>query len=282
MIRDIITIDEDLCTGCGECIPGCPEGALQIIDNKARLVSDLSCDGLGACIGHCPTGAMKIEKREAEPYDEKAVMENIVKAGENTILAHLKHLKDHGETGFLNEALEYLKENGIENPMDKNTEKKPEIPVLGGCPGSRAMSFNEKSSNTSSSSEEVPSELRQWPVQMHLVSPEAPYFKNSDVLIAADCTAFSLGGFHGKLLKGKSLGIACPKLDDGLDTYYEKIKTMIDRSSINTLTVAIMEVPCCGGLLAIAQKAVNDADRKIPLKKIVVGIQGEIINESWV
>lgn len=203
MIRDILKIDEDLCTGCGLCVPSCHEGALQIIDGKARLVSELMCDGLGACIGYCPEGAITIEKREAEPYNETRVIENI-------------------------------------------------------------------------------SELRHWPVQMHLINPNASYFRNSDLLVAADCVAYSTGGFHSRFLKGKSLVIACPKLDQNTEIYIEKLKTLIDNAGVNTITVMMMEVPCCSGLLRMIKAAGLQANRKVPVKQIIIGLKGEILKEEWI
>lgn len=277
MKRSIIKIDEEKCTGCGLCIPNCHEGALQIIDNKARLISDLFCDGLGACIGHCPEGAMTIEEREAEPYDEKKVMDIIVTQGDNTIRAHLAHLKDHGEMGYYQEALDYLKEKNITINLNDTMEHKHQHHQ--GCPGSREMSFNQSPQEVSTGP--VASQLRQWPVQLHLLNPAAGYFKNADVLLAADCVAFALGDFHNGLLRGKSLAIACPKLDSNLESYVEKLTAMITQSQINTLTVAIMEVPCCGGLVQMAQAAVAAAGRKIPVKVIVVSIDGKIKQEEW-
>ena len=276
MLREIITIDEAKCTGCGDCVPGCPEGALQIIDGKARLVSDLMCDGLGACIGHCPEGAITIEKRDAEPYDERKVMTNIVKAGANTISAHLKHLREHGQTEFLKEALDYLEEKGIEIPSEDPA------PAPCGCPGMQTMAFEREDAETEALDGTRPSQLQQWPIQMHLISPMAPYYQNADVVVAADCVAFSLGDFHKDHLAGKSLAIACPKLDQGQDVYVDKIRSLIDDANINTLTVMIMQVPCCQGLLRVAQSAAEQATRKVPIKAIVVGIQGEILQEEWV
>lgn len=286
MKRTIIKIDEDKCNGCGMCVSGCHEGALQIIDDKARLISDLFCDGLGACIGECPVGAIVLEEREAEPYDEAIVMERMIEKGEKTILAHLKHLKDHNEMGFFNQGVEYLRQNNIQinltsimEPIQTNQHHHQG----GGCPGSREMQFNKPTAPpVAESTANQPSELTQWPVQLHLLNPNAGYLQGADMLLAADCTAFALGGFHGKLLKGKSLAIACPKLDSNKESYVEKITTMIDDAKINTLTVAIMEVPCCGGLLQIAKMAMANASRKIPMKLIVVGIQGEIISDEWV
>ncbi|NVO01860.1 MAG: 4Fe-4S ferredoxin [Bacteroidetes bacterium] len=282
MKRTIIKIDEDLCNGCGSCIVGCHEGALQLIDNKARLISELFCDGLGACIGDCPEGAIILEEREAEAYSEVETLKRIVLTGDNTVVAHLNHLKEHGEDGYLNEALNYLKENNI-NTNFKNNKTMETKGSQCGCPGSAMQDLREtevQSENTNTGN--VPSQLRQWPVQMHLISPNAPYFRNADVLIAADCVAFALGNTHAELMKGKSIGIACPKLDSDMEVYVEKITAMIDDAKINTLTVAIMEVPCCGGLLRIAQSAVENATRKVPIKAITVGINGSIIDERWV
>jgi NAD-dependent dihydropyrimidine dehydrogenase PreA subunit len=282
MKRQIITIDESKCTGCGDCIPACPEGALQVIDGKARLVSDLFCDGLGACIGHCPTGAMKVETREAEPYDERRVMaESIVKAGPNVIAAHLRHLQDHGETGYLRTALDYLKEQGIANLLEAQIAATP-AHHTGGCPGSRMMDFRQPVSSSSGATPAatVPSELRQWPIQLHLITPIAPYFRNSDLLLAADCVAFAMGGFHGEMLRGKSLAIACPKLDTGMERYIEKLTALIDMSGVASITVAIMEVPCCSGLVMMALQALERAKRKVPVRKIVVSVTGEVLAEE--
>ena len=280
MKRKIIKIDEEACTGCGLCIPECPEGAIQIIDGKARLVSDLMCDGLGACLGHCPEGAITVEEREAEPYDERKVMENIVKAGSNTIKAHLAHLKGHGEDAYYAQAVDYLKEKHIEIPGGE--EAPLAQPAEGGCPGSRSMAFSKEPSTPDAMEGERRSQLSHWPIQMHLISPNAPQYRGADLLLAADCTAFSLGDFHKDHLKGKTLAVACPKLDEGQEIYLEKLKALIDQARLNTLTVMIMQVPCCGGLLRLARKAVEEASRKIPVKAIVVGIQGNILKEEWV
>lgn len=274
--RDIIKINEDKCNGCGLCVPNCPEGALQIIDGKARLVSDLFCDGLGACIGNCPEGAIYVEKREAEEYDEKKVMENIIKQGKNTIKAHLEHLENHGADKYLKEAKDFLKERGIDIP-----EKKESTKTRSFCPGSKIMDFSREEKNQNEGGKRT-SELKQWPIQLHLVSPNAPYFVGKDVLLAADCTAFSIGDFHKDFLKGKTLIIACPKLDSNIDVYVEKLRKMIDESRINTLTVLVMEVPCCSSLLQIAKKALNSASRKIPIKLIVIGLNGEVLTEEWI
>ena len=281
MKRDIIVINEDKCTGCGACVPSCKDGALQIIDGKARLISDLYCDGLGACVGHCPFDAMRIEEREAEAYDERKVMiENIIPAGENTIKAHLQHLMDHNGMKWYEEAVVVLEEMRIENPIKK---EKIEVKHQGsGCPGSKAMAFEKEESKESIGVGDTRSQLRQWPVQLHLLSPHAPYFENADLLLAADCVAFAMGNFHSGYLKNKTLAIACPKLDSSQESYIEKLVAMIDESKINTITCMIMEVPCCSSLLRLAKEAVNRANRNVPIKAITVGLQGEIIQESWV
>jgi NAD-dependent dihydropyrimidine dehydrogenase PreA subunit len=253
MLREVVKIDEELCDGCGQCIPNCQEGALQMIDGKARLISDLMCDGLGACLGHCPQGAITIEEREAEAYDETEVTSKV----------------HHSQV--------------------------EEKQLACGCAGSEARSFAPQSSGGQPAAVVAGSltlghpgganqlsELRQWPVQMHLLNPTASYFRQTDMVLAADCVAFSLGNFHSKWLKGKTLGIACPKLDDGQESYISKIKSLIDDAKINTLTVMMMQVPCCGGLLQIAKIASSQAERKIPVKSVIVGVEGEILQEEWI
>jgi len=300
MIREMVHIDEELCDGCEACIPNCHEGALQMIDGKARLISDLMCDGLGACLGHCPQGAITIEKREAEPYNETKVMEIMVDKGENTVVAHLQHLKEHNEMEFLKEGVQYLKDHqselnfSMEKVMSRVHHAKVEEEQLAcGCAGSEARSFTPQSAAAGTipatgtmtlaggAVAEQSSELRQWPVQMHLINPGASYFRQTDLVLAADCVAFSLGNFHSKWLKGKTLAIACPKLDSGMETYVEKIKALIDQAEINTLTVMMMQVPCCGGLLQLVKMAAGQAERKVPIKKVIVGVEGEILSEEW-
>jgi ferredoxin len=280
--RKIIEIDNERCTGCGLCIPNCPEGALQIIDGKVRLVSDLFCDGLGACIGYCPEGAIAVVEREAEPYDERKVMANIARQGANTIRAHLEHLQSHGEEALLGEALGWLADSGVAVPMEHGHDGHA------GCPGAQVRELKsaggqEGAGAGGAQGASRSSELANWPVQLHLLSPMAPQFKGRDVLLAADCTAFAMGSFHERFLSGKVLAIACPKLDDGAEVYREKITALVDHAQINTLTVAIMEVPCCRGLLGLAKDAVAQAKRKIPIKAAVIGIQdGKILSEEWV
>ena len=304
MKRQIIIIDQEKCNGCGLCAQGCPEGALKIIDGKARLVGEILCDGLGACIGQCPEGAIAFETREADAYDERKVIDNIIPQGENVLAAHLKHLKDHNQTEYLDTAMSYLKEKNITvaAPADA-AQSAPESHKHhdhhkhdhdghkhhghshdhghAGCPGSRTMELKKAPSAASESSGDVSSQLTHWPIQLHLIQPTAQHFANSDLLVAADCTAFTLGAFHPKLLKGKTLTIACPKLDDGKESYIEKLVALIDGAKVNTVTVAIMEVPCCKGLASLVQTAAANATRKVPIKLIVVGIAGEIVKEEW-
>lgn len=280
MKRKIISIDHEKCTGCGLCIPNCPEGAIQMIDGKARLVSDLFCDGLGACLGTCPEGAITIEKREAEAYDEKKVMANIVRQGANTVRAHLKHLREHDEQEYLRQALEYLEEHGVAVESDTK-EDTMEQQRFAGCPGSRTMAFDRKETPAAASAGKRESQLTHWPIQMHLISPRASHYQGADLLLAADCVAYTAGDFHKDFLGGKTLAIACPKLDEGQEIYKDKLKALIDEAKINTLTVVIMQVPCCGGLLRLAREAASEAERKVPIKAVVVSLQGEVLQEEW-
>ena len=278
--RKIITIDQKKCNGCGECIPNCPEGAIQLIDGKARLISDIFCDGLGACLGHCPQGAISVEEREAEPYDERKVMKNIVKQGKNTIIAHLQHLKEHGETNYLNKAIDYLKEKDIKVEFNTKTDLEKFQPQ--GCPGSQSISFKQDNTSQQTGTQSQPSQLSQWPVKMHLINPDASYFKQSDLLLAADCVAYSIADFHQRFLSGRCLAIACPKLDSNKDVYLQKLIKLIDEAKINTLTLVTMQVPCCNGLLLMAKKAVEEATRNIPIKHIMISIKGEILKDEWI
>jgi NAD-dependent dihydropyrimidine dehydrogenase PreA subunit len=235
--RKIIRIDEEKCDGCGLCASACAEGAIKIIDGKAKLVSETYCDGLGACLGECPRGALTIEEREAPGFDEEAVQEHIMKKETNSARAHAA---PHG-----------------------------------GCPSAKAMDFGPVAPAGGSA-------LSHWPVQLHLISPSAPHFQKADVVLAADCVAYALGGFHEGYLKGKKLAIACPKLDAGLEEYEEKVRALIDDAKINTLTVMIMQVPCCSGLLALARRAAAGAKRRVPVKAVTVGLKGDILSEDWV
>jgi Pyruvate/2-oxoacid:ferredoxin oxidoreductase delta subunit len=304
--RKIISIDEKKCTGCGECIPDCPEGALQLIDGKARLVSDLFCDGLGACIGTCPEGAISMVEREAVPYDETTVMATIVRQGVPVLKAHLGHLAAHGQTDLYNQAIEYLIEKGIPIPDHAAPERrKPSAhpcgthPAAGrtgegvcppepythhpfaGCPGSGARSISRNSGTTGLPHQPAGSpgvsELGQWPVQLALLNPAAPYFENADLLVSADCVPFAYPGFHAELLRGKILIIFCPKLDADIEGYIEKLAEIFRLHPIKSVTVARMEVPCCGGVRYVVDKAIAKAGKKIAVEEQTISIQGEML-----
>jgi NAD-dependent dihydropyrimidine dehydrogenase PreA subunit len=271
--RKIIQINGEKCDGCGLCIPNCPEGALRIIDGKARLISDLFCDGLGACIGHCPRGAITIEERDAEPYDERRVMENIIKQGKNVIKAHLSHLKDHNQTEYFKQAFELLKEKGVKDPLGEET-KKEVSPHSSGCPGSRMMDFRAKRpAGDDKSAGKTESQLRQWPVQTHLVPAFAPYLQDADLLISADCVPFAYADFHRDLLKGRILLIGCPKLDD-LVSYEKKLREIFQNNRIRAVTYAHMEVPCCFGLIDIIKAAISASGKDTPFEEVTIGING--------
>jgi len=282
MKRKIIKIDERICNGCAKCIPNCPEGAIQIIDKKARLVSDLFCDGLGACLGTCPLGAISVQEREAEPYNEYKVMENIVKGGKNVIKAHLKHLIDHNENELFNQAVSYLKENEIANPLiEEKTNAQPAHNHMhpGGCPGSRMMFLRDDDENKNNQSENtnIKSQLRQWPVQLRLLNSNAPYFDNADLLIAADCVPFTYANFHHRFLKGKTLIVFCPKLDHDLNEYVEKMAQVFSAHAINSITIVHMEVPCCSGVETVIRKAMELAGKNITIKDYTISLKGDIV-----
>ncbi len=303
MKRKIISIDEKRCTGCGQCIPDCPEGALQLIDGKARLVSDLSCDGLGACVGTCPEGAISVVEREAVPYDERTVMENIAKQGAPVIRAHLEHLAGHGQTAFYNHAIEYLIENDIPIPDHTPPERRAAPapsgrvhPMAGrtgegvchpephaahpfeGCPGSAARSIprDGPGSGPRQPVGGTNSELRQWPVQLALLNPAAPYFDNADLLVSADCIPFAYPGFHAEFLRSRILIVFCPKLDSDIDGYIEKLAAIFTNHTIRSVTVLRMEVPCCGGVRYVVDQALAKAGVAIPVEEKTVTIEGKV------
>jgi ferredoxin len=284
MKRKIISIDETRCTGCGQCIPDCPEGALQVIDGKARLVSDLFCDGLGACIGTCPEGAISVVEREAEPYDERAVMETIVRQGVPVIAAHLEHLAGHGEAALYDQAIAYLAEKDIPVP-DHRAPPRPDV-CHGGepgahpfaaCPGSAARSIPRPAGTGLHTDEAKDSELRQWPVQLALLNPAAPYFEDADLLIAADCVPFAYAGFHQELLRGRIVIVFCPKLDEDIEGYVEKLAEIFSRHEIRSITVAHMEVPCCGGVRFVVDRALQRSGRAIPVSERTISIRGDLL-----
>jgi NAD-dependent dihydropyrimidine dehydrogenase PreA subunit len=282
MKRKIIHIDHDLCNGCGQCLPNCPEGALQLIDRKARLVSDLFCDGLGACIGTCPLGAIRVEEREAEAYDERRVMANIVPQGANVIRAHIDHLAAHNERQYLEQARQYLREKGI--PLPEAEKEKGREPH--GCPGSRMQDRRASEAPGPAPEQKAggpptmgagPSELKTWPVQLQLLNPQASFFDNADLLIAADCVPFAYASFHADFVKGKIPVIFCPKLDHTIDQYLDKLTAILTLHPVRSLHVVHMEVPCCSGTTALARQALARAGKDIPLHDYTVSIQGQLL-----
>ncbi len=259
------------------CVSDCPEGALQVIDGKARLVGDLLCDGLGACLKSCPENAISVEEREAEPYDELKVLENIVAQGHNVILAHLKHLRDHNQSGYLQQALSYLHKHKI--PIEFPPEAEKFQPAARQCPGSQTLAFPSRSI-LEEYSQTQPSQLTHWPIQLHLISPSAPHYRNSDLLIAADCVAYTHADFHKDFLKGRTLAIACSKLDSRQEIYVEKLAALIDQAEPRSIRVAIMQVPCCSGLLRHVIEAASRASHKAPVSCVIIGIRGQILSET--
>ncbi len=297
--RTVIEIDEEKCDGCGLCANGCHEGALRIIEGKARLVGESLCDGLGACIGECPRGALTTVEREVEAYDERRVIEHILPKGMATIAAHLDHLASHGQDTWYAQALEVLAEKGIaapkaepasaiasaapvpaprfgvlrQVPADRPTPRVVDNGMSGGCPGSAARSFGPAPA-VGPATGSMASRLDHWPIQLHLVNPRAPHFAGAHLLIAADCTAFACGAFHQALLAGRKLVIACPKLDTGKEIYVDKLRALIDDSGVASITLAVMDVPCCGGLRRLLDEAMAGAQRSVPVSTVVVGIEG--------
>ncbi|HGE72960.1 TPA: 4Fe-4S ferredoxin [Candidatus Poribacteria bacterium] len=249
MRRKIVSIDEEKCNGCGQCVIACAEGAIEIIDGKAKLVSDIYCDGLGACLGECPVGAITIIEREAQEFDEKATEE------------HLKKIK------------------GQKQPQQQ-TQKHSEHQGHS-CPGSLMRELRRSESSKEVPVEATPSELLNWPVQLKLVSPHAPYFKGADLLLVADCVPFALADFHSRFLRGKPVIIGCPKLDDA-DFYINKLAQIIKNSSLNSLTVVHMEVPCCSGLTYIANEAIDASGADIQVDDVTISISGEVLEDSRV
>ncbi len=262
MIREIVKIDEEKCDGCGLCVPSCAEGAIQIIEGKARLVSDNLCDGLGACLGDCPRGAITIEKRQADAFDEEAVE---------------KHLQGAQPPHAAKPAPQTAHEHGHGGGCPGSKVMSFAPAAGGGCPGSAVRSVSASKPEGSDVVGTRPSQLRQWPVQMHLVPPTAPFLQGADLVFAADCVPFAYADFHKDFLQGKALLVGCPKLDDS-QAYLKKLTEMLTRNDIRSLTVLHMEVPCCSGLIMIVRQALAASGKDIPLQTIKISIQGERMN----
>jgi ferredoxin len=242
MKRKIIRIDETKCNGCGLCVTACHEGALQIVDGKARLVKESYCDGLGNCLSECPQDAIIIEEREADPFDEAAVAANLAAA----------QAKPQASPGIAH----------------------------AGCPGLRAFAFaaNSQAEAVPQNAPEAVSELRQWPVQLALVPTTAPYWRDADILVAADCVSCAYGNFQAGLLRGKRLIIACPKLDD-TSPYVDKLTAILRHNAVHSITVAHMEVPCCTGIVRLVETAVRNSGKQLPLCRVKIGVQGELLEQ---
>ncbi|MBW1696053.1 MAG: 4Fe-4S binding protein [Deltaproteobacteria bacterium] len=244
--RKIIKIDEELCDGCGQCIIACAEGALELIDGKARVISDNLCDGLGACIGECPTGALEIIERTAEEFDEQAVHQ---------------HLKE----------------------KEKAQQKQPEPTLACGCPSAQIQTFQPgaHSKQPVRAPADIPqgSALSHWPVQIHLVPPTAPFLKGADLLVAADCTPIAYPNFHRDFLDGKVVMLGCPKFDDA-QAYIQKFADIFKMAGIKSVSVVVMEVPCCQGLPIIVEKGMSESGKKIPIEKLIIGVKGDLLKKE--
>ena len=250
MKRKIITIREELCDGCGNCVIACSEGALQIVEGKARLVREDFCDGFGDCMGECPTGALQIEERESKPFDINATKAYLLKTqGGEAVLRMEEAQKKHEE-----------KENN---------------PLVCGCPSSMAHSISRTPSTVAFKQQSSAPQLSNWPVQIHLLPVKAPYYNEAELLVAADCCAYAHAGFHNDFMKGRTVAIGCPKLDDAA-AYEEKLTAILRENDIQSVTVARMEVPCCGGLVSLVNEAVKKSDKNIPVRSVTIGIKGEM------
>jgi len=250
VLRKIIHIDEEKCDGCGQCVPACPEGALEIIDGKAKLVAEIYCDGLGACLGECPRDAITIEEREADPFDEEAVQD--------------------------------LLADRMEEEKKKEQPAPPPFPASGGCPGAALRSFGPKQTSPKEPPTEPTQEsaLRQWPVQLMLVPPFAPYLAGADLLISADCVPFAVPDFHSRFLEGRAVLVGCPKLDD-IQFYREKLANIFEVAKPKSVSVLRMEVPCCGGIAMAAIEARNESGPGIPVDVYTVGIEGTVSKQHF-
>ncbi|MCD6586715.1 MAG: 4Fe-4S binding protein [Desulfobacteraceae bacterium] len=255
-MRKIIEIDDELCDGCGQCVPSCAEGAIQIVDGKARIMADNLCDGLGACMGDCPNGALKIIERNADEFDEEAV------------------------------------EKYLAQTPEKNTEKAEEALMACGCSSQHIQTLapsntikcnvDEVSMTANQSSNQSPNQsstLSNWPVQIRLIPPQAPFLKNADLLITADCAAVAYPNLHSSLLPGKIVMMGCPKFDD-IEEYIEKFTAIFSTANIKSLTIVLMEVPCCSGLPGIVKKSIEAAKADIPITEIILSARGEILSET--
>lgn len=249
-MRKMIQVNEEKCDGCGACIPACPEGALQIIEGKARLVRQSYCDGLGACLGDCPTGALQVLELEAEAYDEAGVIAHLQETAPDLLSKHLAHLQAHGQE---------LAQPVVAAPPAS-------------CP-SVQIHFWDAQATRAPAPAQLQSELRQWPVQLHLLPVRAPFFRDADLTVIADCMPFAYPNLHADFVKGTAVAVGCPKLDDA-GAYVEKLSQILSSNNIRSLKVVYMEVPCCRGLVWIAQQALERSGKDIPFDTAMIEIGG--------
>ncbi len=294
MKRKIITIDEELCNGCGECVTACAEGALQIVNGKAKLVKEDFCDGFGACIGDCPTGALKIVERDAAEYDAAAARAHILATGDAEALrrfdeAAAAHTREHeqgrgrpaGPAGF------------TPPPAAATPPAAPRLapPAFGGCPGSRMRVFNEEGpaarpaptpTSAGLPAQVNPSELRQWPIQLHLVQPGAPFFRGKELVVMSTCGPIASADTHWRFLRGRSVVVACPKLDR-TDPYVDKLAAILSEPSIPKVIVVRMEVPCCGGLTRIVAEAAEASGRQdLTVEEVTLSLDGAVLDSETI
>lgn len=260
--RKIVHIDEDKCDGCGACVPGCAEGAIQVIDGKARLVSEVYCDGLGACLGHCPRGAITIEERPAEPFNEQAVREYLA-----TKEAETPRAPQPASSSCPSAAVRVL---DTANPPHPMTE--------GGCPGTALRQFQAAAMAADTSRQAEPSALGHWPVQLRLVPPGAPFLKRADLLVCADCVPFAVPDFHRRYLAGRAVLVGCPKLDD-IQAYRHKLAQIFAEAQPRSVTVLRMEVPCCAALAHAVIEARDASAPHLSVQVDTIGIRGHIDSE---
>jgi Fe-S-cluster-containing hydrogenase component 2 len=253
MVRKIISINEDLCNGCGECVIGCSEGAIEIINGKAKLVKEEFCDGFGDCLGECPTGAITIHEKESNPFSIELTKEHL--------------LKTKGVEAVWK----------MEDAMERHEIKENNGHTHGGCPSSKPIRISPLADSEENKS--VESKLRNWPVQIHLVPVSAPYYKNANLLIAADCCSFAYGNFHSEFIKDHITMIGCPKLDN-VNIYLPKLTQIFRDNDINSVSVAFMEVPCCMGIVNLVENAIRQSGKNIPVTKVQIGVRGDIIGKN--
>jgi len=279
-VRTMVHIDEDKCDGCGLCVPDCAEGALQIIDGKAKLVSDIYCDGLGACLGSCPRNAITMVRRDADGYDEGAVADHLRTLGREPLPHDHDDAPGSEKAGKVGMDLAC----GCPGTLSQSFKGPRTQPAPsregGGCPGSQSHSFDRPGTSTTSDHEGlIASRLGNWPVQISLVPPKAPYLESADILIAADCAPFAYGDFHRRFMEGKVLLVGCPKLDD-VQAHIEKLSVIFKENHIRSIGVVFMEVPCCSGLVQMVREALRLSDVHIPTTLYRVGIKGDFVEEK--